>query len=120
MPRRLLESLGVMVREKRASRKLRETAHEIGISPATLLRVESGRIPDVETFGRLCSWLKVNPGDFLGIEPSPEIPSQEPSHTVIDAHLKFEKTPKAETVQALVRMILLALATQPGFSDTNG
>src|SRR6266403_843321 len=51
MPKRPLESLGVIVREKRAHRKLRETAKEIGIGPATWMRVESGRIPDVETFG---------------------------------------------------------------------
>lgn len=35
------------VRTHRRASRLRETAAEIGISAATLLRVESGRIPDV-------------------------------------------------------------------------
>src|SRR5271165_384902 len=54
MPRRPIESLGALVRKKRGTKKLRETAREIEIGPATLMRVESGRIPDLDTFGKLC------------------------------------------------------------------
>jgi transcriptional regulator with XRE-family HTH domain len=61
MPRRTLGSLGAMVREKRGTRKLRDVAAEIGIGPATLMRVEAGRIPDVGTFGKICRWLGVDP-----------------------------------------------------------
>src|SRR6267154_6458518 len=72
MPKRPLESLGLIVREKKAHRKLRETAKEIGIGPATLMRIESGRIPDVETFGKICRWLQVDPGTFLVFETNRE------------------------------------------------
>ena len=109
MPARTLGTLGAMVRKKRGDKKLRDTADEIGISPATLMRVESGRIPDVTTFGKLCRWLKVDPGSFLGYESSEELP-QEP--LLVSAHLKVDQAPKAETVSALARMILLATRTQ--------
>src|SRR6266581_3880065 len=72
MSRQPLESLGVMVREKRGKKKLRETAREIGIGPATLMRVENGRIPDIETFGKLCHWLRLDPGSFLGFDSKAE------------------------------------------------
>lgn len=111
MPTRTLGSLGAMVRKRRGDKKLRDTAHEIGISPATLMRVESGRIPDVTTFGKICQWLKVDPGSFLGFE-SKEEKSQEP--LLVSAHLKVDQTPKPETVSALARMILLATRGQRG------
>src|SRR5437879_624521 len=68
MPRTPLESLGAMVKARRGERRLREVAAEIGIGVATLMRVENGRIPDVATFGKLCRWLDVEPGTFLGFE----------------------------------------------------
>ena len=43
MPRLTLATLGVRVKEKRGPRKLREVAKEIGISPATLMRIKNGR-----------------------------------------------------------------------------
>ena len=66
MPRLSLSNLGAMVKKRRGASKLRETATEIGISAPTLLRVESGRLPDLDTFGKICGWLEVDPGDFLG------------------------------------------------------
>lgn len=115
MPRRTLASLGVMVRERRGSRKLREVAHEIGIGPATLMRVESGRVPDLETFGKICRWLNEDPGIFLGFRPMPapgrsaegdEVP------LLASAHLRADATSKPETVSALAKMILLAAKRQ--------
>ena len=118
MLKRPLESLGVLVREKRGHHKLRETAKEIGIGPATLMRVESGRIPDVETFGKLCRWLKLDPKEFLGFDAKEVAKSPTDSHvSVFTAHLKTEKTPKKETVQALAQMILIAMSTQPVLSE---
>jgi transcriptional regulator with XRE-family HTH domain len=113
MPRRTLESLGVLVREKRGKSKLRETAKEIGIGPATLMRVENGRIPDIETFGKLCHWLKLDPGSFLGFDPPSESNSAEPPLTSISVHCKTEQTPQPATVQALAQMMVLALKMQP-------
>ena len=118
MPRRPLESLGAIVRERRGHRKLRETARDIGIGPATLMRVESGRIPDVGTFGKLCCWLQIDPAEFLGTALEHlKKPSPGKALSVIAAHFKSDQTPKPETVQALAQMVLTAMATQPGLSE---
>ncbi|HZT71432.1 MAG TPA: helix-turn-helix transcriptional regulator [Terriglobia bacterium] len=108
MPRRPLASLGALVREKRDKTKLREAASEIGISPATLLRVESGRIPDVVTFGKLCHWLGTDPSTFLGTEERPKTSAQPAELVSMSAHFKADRTPKPETIQALAKMLLFA------------
>jgi len=112
LAKRLLESLGALVRERRGARRLRETAAEIGISAATLLRVEGGRIPDVVTFGKICQWLGVDPATFLGTDDATRkkvIPGRDAQqHLQVSAHLKADQTPKPETVKALAEMILLA------------
>lgn len=123
MPARTLGSLGAMVRRKRGDKKLRETAKEIGISPATLMRVESGRIPDVETFGKICRWLQVDPGSFLGFEQQGEgaasLPSSDkaPEMSFVSAHLKVDQLPQKETIHALAKMILLATRMQRGTKE---
>ncbi len=109
MPKQPLEALGVMVREKRGKKKLRETAREIGIGPATLMRVENGRIPDVETFGKICVWMNVDPGTFLGYTPTT---ASSPS---ISAHFRADQNPTQETVNALATMVLYTLKAQPRF-----
>src|SRR5437879_383256 len=119
MPRKPLESLGAMVRTHRAERKLRETASEIGISAATLMRVENGRIPDVETFGKICRWLKVNPGTFLGFAPKQPTQTDRVPTLSLSAHFKADQTPLPETVQALATMLLLAAKHQPRTSETS-
>jgi transcriptional regulator with XRE-family HTH domain len=106
-----------MVRKRRGVAKLRDTAQTIGISPATLMRVESGRIPDIETFGRICHWLEVDPGSFLGFKS--ETAAQREQNAVtpplfVSAHLKADQTPKSETVHSLAKMILLAAQSQYG------
>ena len=115
MPRRTLESLGALVRDKRGQKKLRETAKEIGISPATLMRVENGRIPDIETFGKLCHWLKLDPGSFLGFESKEDsaVGATDSPFTSISAHYKTDQNPQPATVQALAQMMLLAMRMQP-------
>jgi len=117
MQTRKLSSLGALVRKKRGERKLRETANEIGIGPATLMRVENGRIPDIETFGKLCNWLKIDPGSFLGFRPDAGQPAQltqsEPAIS-LSAHFRADRTPEPATVNALAKMILLAVRSQHG------
>jgi transcriptional regulator with XRE-family HTH domain len=121
MARRPLESLGAIVREKRGHGKLRETAKEIGIGPATLMRVEGGRIPDVETFGKICIWLGRNPAEFLGFDAATQkVPSIKQPVSTIAAHFKADQTPKQETVEALAQMVLIAMSTQPGLSEPQG
>ena len=121
MARRPLSSLGLIVREKRGSQKLREVAQDIGIGAATLMRVENGRIPDLKTFGKLCKWLAVDPGDFLGFEraTTEEPKEDEVTKTMqVSAHLRADQTPKKETVHALANMILLAVKKQPTRDST--
>ncbi len=117
MATRKLSTLGALVRKKRGERKLRETAREIGIGPATLMRVESGRIPDIETFGRICKWLQIDPGSFLGF-PQQSVEEVAQAAVVppvfVSAHLKADKTPELATVNALAKMILLAVKSQRG------
>lgn len=112
MAKRTLASLGVIARNKRGDRKLRETALEIGISPATLLRIENGHVPDVDTFGKVCRWLNADPGEFLGFkqQSSPEATS---NLLTVSAHLKAQRNLQPATVTALAKMILLASQMQP-------
>lgn len=121
MPKRTIATLGSLVRRKRGARRLREVAQEIGIGPATLMRVEAGRVPDVGTFGKICNWLKVDPGSFLGFDPgylnaasreADARPAQEP--LLVSAHLKVDQNPEQQTVNALAKMILLAVRHQRG------
>jgi transcriptional regulator with XRE-family HTH domain len=121
MPPRKLSTLGALVRKKRGVRKLRETAGEIGIGPATLMRVENGRIPDLETFGKICNWLEIDPGSFLGFSAQTETKSTDAGSgeppVLVTAHLRAEQTPEAATVNALARMILLAIKSQKRSED---
>lgn len=113
MTRRALSSLGKMVHERRGDRKLRETAKEITISPATLLRIENGRIPDVATFGKICHWLQIDPGEFLGFDVKAPHTEDASGPIAISAHFKGGATPDPETANALGKMILFATKMTP-------
>jgi hypothetical protein len=78
------------------------------------MRVEAGRVPDVETFGKLCVWLGVDPKIYLGIESaSPDqIKRSETAsagHVLVSAHFKADRVPNQETVRALASMIMFAV-----------
>lgn len=45
---------------------MRTASKEIGISAATLSRIERGKIPDVNTFFLCCKWLGVSMDSFFG------------------------------------------------------
>ena len=64
--------LSSRVRHRRGSDGLRETARRIGLSPATLLRVERGNhLPSIPNFLLLCRWLETSPAEvreILGFE----------------------------------------------------
>lgn len=48
---------------------LRTLAKEIGgVSASTLSRIGRGEKPDIETFGRICRWLRVPEGSFFDHE----------------------------------------------------
>ncbi len=113
MAKDTLQNLGTMVREKRGTRGLREVAAEVGTSAPTLSRIESGKMPDLQTFGKLCRWLSVDPSSLLGISPEP---SEQVAPSVAVAHLKANREIELATARALARAIIRAqqiLADQP-------
>ena len=97
-----LQGLGRKLLEKRASRGIREVAAEIGVSPATLSRVERGNLPDLETFRKICKWLGVDPGEVLKVKPSS---ARRPPVAV---HFKKDRVLAPKTAHALAEMILAA------------
>lgn len=112
-----LQNLGTIVRDKRGGRGLRAVAAEIGTSAPTLSRVEGGKMPDLQTFGKLCRWLEVDPASLLGVNPKPA--EAAPPNTAV-AHLKARREIDPKTASALANAILRAqvmLADLPGRSD---
>lgn len=50
---------------------MEKAAEQIGISKATLSRIEKGNIPDIETLTKLCLWLNKEPNTFFIIQSKP-------------------------------------------------
>jgi transcriptional regulator with XRE-family HTH domain len=97
-----LESLGQLISEKRGRQGIRAAAQEIGISPATLSRVENGHLPDLENFQKICRWLGIEMATVVGA------PAIATSGVVARVHFKKKPTVKKETAHALAEMILAA------------
>lgn len=110
-----IQTLGLKLLEQRGERGIRETAKEIGISHATLSRVERGFLPDLETFSKVCRWLNVDPGEILKVRPR-EGASETPSAAV---HFKKESTVSPGTAQALAQLILAAQRAVLASGDRN-
>ncbi|MEX2126092.1 MAG: helix-turn-helix transcriptional regulator [Woeseia sp.] len=111
-PKPSLDTLGQLIVEKRGSIGVRAAAKEIGISAATLSRVENGYLPDLQNFQLICQWLGVDPNQILGFASSRESRDDEIRASV---HFRKEKTTSPETAAALAKMILhvqRALAAQ--------
>jgi transcriptional regulator with XRE-family HTH domain len=104
MPSISLKNLGTRVAEKRGVQRIRATAKEIGISAATLSRIENGHMPDLETFRLVCDWLQVNPAEVLGSKVAESNQFSSP-WTV---HFKKNKAVTEKTAKALADMILAA------------
>jgi len=94
---------------------LREAAKLIGVSPATLSRIENGKVPDLDTFSKLCKWLEVDPGNVMGITPR-----KQDGENQVRVHFKKDDAVHAETAQALAAMIMAAQrALQSRQSNSN-
>ena len=105
MTKLTLQNLGTLVREKRGRRGLREVAEEIGSSAATLSRIESGKMPDLQTFGKLCRWLELDPATLLGVSRKNKA-GQRPSVAI--AHLRAKREISPSTARALANVIMQA------------
>jgi len=102
--------LAGMLKSKRADKGLRAVAEEIGgVSYATLSRVEQGKIPDVDTFIKICKWLKV-PTDTFIIANNKKKPATVKDQVV--AHLRGDRELTKDTVNMLIKMIDLAYTTK--------
>ena len=97
-----VHSLGRLALERRGQLGIRQIAGEIGISPATLSRVERGKMPDLETFGKICKWLRVDPASVLGIPPVKSDSSG------LSVHFRKDQAIAPQTAKALAQMILAA------------
>lgn len=60
-----LAEFGRMLRERRGTLSIRQAAADAGVSFSTFSRVEAGAHPDLATFTRLCSWLRVPAARFF-------------------------------------------------------
>lgn len=71
------QQLAILLKAKRGERGLRDIAREIGnVSPATLSRIENGKMLDVETFLHVSDWLGVNPQQLIKETPHSLLASQ--------------------------------------------
>ena len=94
--------LGRMLAQKRGDLGIRAVAQEIGVSPATLSRVERGFLPDLETFSKICEWVGVDPAGVLGVKTkSEQIPK-------VAVHFKKATALAPGTAKALAQMVLAA------------
>lgn len=91
-----------MIKSKRGKQGLRATALEIGISAPTLSRIEQENLPDIETYVKICEWLKV-PTDYFT-----SVTTGENTQDVVIASLRADKTLSQKTVESLVNFINLA------------
>lgn len=96
-----IEKFGEMVASRRGTLGVRAAAKEIGISPATLSRIENGHVPDLVTFAAVCRWLGEDPADFLGLKST----NVEAAATV---HLRKKRTTSIDTANSLGAMIIAA------------
>lgn len=97
----ILENLGRRVIEKRGAQGIRAAAKEIGLSHATLSRVERGFLPDLENYKKICKWLGVD------LEASPA-PKKSQASGVAQVHFRKKPTTSPDTAHALAELILAA------------
>lgn len=97
-----IEELGRRIVLRRGKMGVRAAAADVGVSPATLSRIENGQMPDLHTFAKICRWLELDPGDFLGMSAKR---SDAPSASV---HFRKKRTVSQDTASSLAEMILAA------------
>lgn len=99
-----MEELSLKVKQKRGGMGIRTAAKEIGISPATLSRIETGKQPDLKSFRLICEWLNIDPSLALGVTSKLGVPSLQAVQ--VQAHFRAHKTMSPVTTQHLADLIL--------------
>jgi transcriptional regulator with XRE-family HTH domain len=97
-----IQQLAQRIQERRAGKGIREAAKEVGVSPATLSRVENSQVPDLETYRKICLWLDEDPALFLGFKP------ESTGTPTARVHFKKGAAIKPDSAKALSEMILRA------------
>jgi transcriptional regulator with XRE-family HTH domain len=97
--------LAALIKTKRGNRGLREIAQEIGeVSPSTLSRIENGKIPDMDTFLRICDWLQVSSEEFIK-ETDEQGQTKMSTMDRIEGYLRADKELDPETAVALAKVM---------------
>jgi transcriptional regulator with XRE-family HTH domain len=98
------KTLGTLLQQKRGSMGIRAAAGEIGVSPATLSRIENGRLPDLDTLRKVCRWLGVDPASYFGasVKPGPAGGAR------LQVVFKKDRAVSQNTSRALGKLIIAA------------
>lgn len=101
-----IELLASMLKNKRANKSLRAISEEIGgVSFATLSRIEQGKVPDVDTFIKICKWMDVKTDTFIiGGSDRKSVSTKEQ----VVAHLRADRELSTDTVNMLIGVIDMA------------
>lgn len=101
--------LGRLLRERRGEEGIREFAKKLGISAATLSRIENGKVPDLETFSKICDKLDLDPAQVLQVGKKAARRSQESETTVTaNVHLRADAQQDPGVAEDLAKLILAA------------
>jgi transcriptional regulator with XRE-family HTH domain len=101
--------LGKLLMERRGEEGIREFAKKLGISPATLSRIENGKLPDLETFSKLCGKLDLDPAELLQLGKKSAARRAAPTAGVTaHVHMKTDAQQTPSAAQDLAKLILAA------------
>ena len=120
--------LGRAIRRKREELglSLRDVADETKVSASTLSRIENGTgKPDADNIARLTGWLEVPIERVMSGQPEGDESKavvyfpQEPTPSIVEAHLRADRNLTPETAQALSELFRVAYAqfSHPGATD---
>src|SRR5437764_11745927 len=97
--------LAALIKTKRGNRGLREIAQEIGdVSPSTLARIENGKVPDMDTFLRICDWLHVSSEELIKEPQETEISTMDR----VEGYLRADRELAPEMADALAKLMKAA------------